>query len=331
MYNWAQAESILARGIAVFCFDSPGTGKSEGNRFGRTHKERTEDALAAIRAIANREDINEEYVGLYGASEGGVIVFRAASRPKGIAFGVAIAAPTAPDYQDFNSTVKSLATGYGLKGVEVEKLVTFNHLVSDLVKNHSTIDYVDVEKKVAAWNDPGWSQLLALVQNKTQGNRDSAKDAFITIAQKWNGAEWFRGAKMLLEFWKQVAKRVEIDVAELDIDFNDPDIANTYVELFYAASTKIAPDPSRDEDPVSFLKEIKCPMLCIYGEKDQLVRGAKTIRSVFSETRHNEFTIKIFPGADHQLKITEGNHTYRHKEVDPYILDWVKERLRDKP
>ena len=50
IYNWANADSIVSRGIAVFSFDSPGTDKSEGNRWLRTHQERTEDALAAIRA-----------------------------------------------------------------------------------------------------------------------------------------------------------------------------------------------------------------------------------------------------------------------------------------
>lgn len=99
IYNWSKADSFVSQGIAVFCFDSPGTGKSEGNRWGRTHKERTEDALAAIRTIQKREDINSDLIGLYGASEGGTIVFRATSRSKNIAFGITISAPAVPHYQ----------------------------------------------------------------------------------------------------------------------------------------------------------------------------------------------------------------------------------------
>ncbi len=179
MYYWANADAYVSQGIAVFCFDSPGTGKSEGNRFGRTHKERTEDALAAIKAISRREDMKSQLVGIYGASEGGVIVFRVASRLKSLPFAVAIAAPTTPDYQNINHTVESLAGDYGLQGVEIEKLVTFNHLASDLVRNHSTIDYAALKKKVAEWNDPGWSQLLSLVQKKTAGNRDTGRVFFV--------------------------------------------------------------------------------------------------------------------------------------------------------
>ncbi len=64
IYNWSNADSFVSQGIAVFCFDSPGTGKSEGNRWGRTHKERTEDVLAAIRALQKREDINRDLMRL---------------------------------------------------------------------------------------------------------------------------------------------------------------------------------------------------------------------------------------------------------------------------
>ena len=329
IYNWANAEQFVAQGIAVFTFDSPGTGKSEGNRFGRTHQERTDDALAAIRAIAAREDIKGDSVGLYGASEGGLVVFRAAARPKGIAFGIAIASPTAPDFEDTNFTVQSLATACGLNGADVEKLVTFNHLACDLVRNHSTINFAELDKKVAEWNEPGWSQLLSLVQKRTDRNREATKDSFIAIAQKWNGEKWFQGTKMLLETWKQLAKQLEIDVSTLGIDFNDQNIAKQYVELFYVVGTsKIVPDPSRDVDPVSFLKEIRCPMLCVYGENDPLVRGAPIIRKVFGETKHGDFIVKIIPGADHQLKVTEGDRTARHKGVDTFIQDWVQERLR---
>ena len=327
IYNWSNADSFVSQGIAVFCFDSPGTGKSKGNRWGRTHKERTEDALAAIRAIEKREDINRDLIGLYGGSEGGSIVFRATSLSKNIAYGITISAPAVPNYQHINFLVKSLSTNSGLKGVQIEKFVTFNHLVFDLVQNYSTINYDELEKTVAAWNDVGWSQILSLVQKRTDRNREATKESFITQAQRWNGEEWFRGNKMLMEFWEHLAKRLGMDLADLGIDFNEQDIARSYVEFLSAVVTKIGSDPSRDEDPVSFLKEIECPMLCIYGERDQGINAAESagiIRKVFVDTRHNDFVVKIFPGAGHQLNITEGKRKYRHKDFEKFILDWVR-------
>ena len=51
IYNWANAGWFVEQGVAVFSFDSPGPGKSEGNRWARTHEERTDDALAAIKRL----------------------------------------------------------------------------------------------------------------------------------------------------------------------------------------------------------------------------------------------------------------------------------------
>jgi pimeloyl-ACP methyl ester carboxylesterase len=332
IYNWANADSLVSQGIAVFCFDSPGTGKSEGNRWGRTHKERTEDALAAIRALQKRADIKRDLIGLYGASEGGSVVFRAASLSKDIAFGISVSAPAVPHYRVMNSLIPSLSKNTGLEGVQVEKLATFNLLISDLLQNRSTINYEELQKTIAGWKDPSWNELLSLVQNKSQSNRKVTIESAITLATKWEGEEWFRGNKMLREFYKQATDNLGINLADLGIDTNEQDSARGHVQFAAAVIAKvIGADPSRDEDPVSFLEEIKCPMLCIYGEKDPGIaasESAEIIRKVFSDTRHSDFVVKIFPGAGHQLEITEGNRTYRHRDFENLILDWVQKRVR---
>jgi dienelactone hydrolase len=332
IYDWANADLLVAHEIAVFSFDSPGTGKSEGNRFERTHKERTEDALAAIIAIQHREGIARDKIGLYGASEGGSIVFRAASLSKGIAFGIAISAPVVPNFKHMEGLTRSLAASTGLKGVELEKLVTFNRLVYELTQAHNTTDFDEVETTVAAWDDPGWSQLISLLQERTVSNQEATREFFITIAQKWEGEEWFRGNKMLREFYKHIAGKLGMNLANLHIDDGEKDSARSHVEFASAVVTKaIGSDSSRDEDPVSFLKQIKCPMLCIYGEEDNDIGASKSadiIRKVFAETKHNDFVVTTLPGADHQLKLTQGKSTYRDKNVDNLILDWVQKQVR---
>ena len=341
IYNWSNADSFVSQGIAVFSFDSPGRGKSEGDRWQRTEKERTEDALAAIRAIEKRENINSDLIGLYGGSEGGLIVFRAASRSKSIAFGIAISAPAVPHFKHMDSIVRTTCTATGLKGLQLEKLVTFNRLSGYLVRGHNTIDSDELEKTVAEWNDPGWSQLISLLQKRTDHNRDATKESFIAIAEKWEGEEWFRGNKMLREF--QNLKNLGIDLGDLGIEVGEQDSARSHVEFDSAVLAKITRadtplamvatnDTSRDEDPVSFLKKIKCPMMCIYGEKDQeMSEYPRIVRKALTDAKHQDFTLKIFQGAGHQLKITEGNRKYRHKGVDKFILDWVQERVRKEP
>jgi alpha-beta hydrolase superfamily lysophospholipase len=332
IYKWANADSFVSRGIAVFSFDSPGTGKSEGNRWQRTFKERTDDALAAIKAIRERPDINKESIGLYGASEGGSIVFRAAALSKDVAFGIAVSAPAVPHYEVMNLQAKLLAANTGLTGVQLEQLVTFNYLAADLVRGRSTINYEELEKTVAAWNDPGWNELITLLRQRTSNNQEATKESFIAVAQRWEEEEWFQGNRMLRQFYGQITKKLGIELADLGIDVNGENSARGHVEFASAVVAKVmGSDPSRDEDPVSFMKNIKCPMLCIYGELDQSVaasQSAEIIRNVFVDTKHADFVIKVFPGAGHQLEITEGNRTFRHNDVDKFILDWIQKRVR---
>ncbi len=333
IYNWANAERFVSQGIAVFTFDSPGTGKSEGSRWKRTVKERTEDAFAAISAIEARGDIKKDSVGLYGASEGGAVVFRAASRLKTIAFGVAISAP-AVGYLKHH--VRAMCAASGLKGLPLEKLVMFNCLAGYVVGGNVLLEPEELKKTVAEWNDPSWSQLISLLANRTDDNRKAHRESFIAIAQKWEGEEWFRGNKTLRTLLIQLQG---IDISTSGVNVDKLDSARGSLEFDAAMLAKVAEtdappamaavsDASRDEDPVSFLKGVTCPMLCIYGEKDQeMLEYPGIVRKAFADAGHDDFLVKILPGAGHQLTIANGKSTIRHKEVDKMILDWVQQRV----
>jgi pimeloyl-ACP methyl ester carboxylesterase len=88
-------------------------------------------------------------------------------------------------------------------------------------------------------------------------------------------------------------------------------------------------DASRDEDPVAFLKTITCPMLCIYGEKDQeMLEYPGIVQKAFADAGHGDFVVKISKGAGHQLEITNGKQKYRDKSVDQFILEWLQQRVQ---
>jgi pimeloyl-ACP methyl ester carboxylesterase len=337
IYNWANAERFVAQGIAVFTFDSPGTGKSEGNRWKRTEKERAEDAIAAISAITARGDIKRDSVGLYGASEGGLVVFRVASRPESIAFGIAISAPAVPYFKHIYSHVRTMCAATGLEGMQLEKLVMFNRLAGYVVGGNVLLEPEELKKTVADWNDPSWSQLISLLENRTDDNRTASRESFIAIAQKWEGEEWFRGNKTTrqLLFMLQGFNifNTGVNVGELDsvrgnLEFDAAMLAKVAESDTPLAMTAVS-DVSRNEDPVSFLKAIKCPMLCIYGEKDQeMLAYPGIVSKALADAGHEDFVVKILPGAGHQLTITDDKRTFRHQEVDKLIIDWVQERVR---
>ena len=54
----------------------------------------------------------------------------------------------------------------------------------------------------------------------------------------------------------------------------------------------------RNEDPVTFLREITCPMLCIYGGKDQeMLEYPGLVQKAFADAGHDDFVVKILQGA----------------------------------
>lgn len=86
------ADAITRRGVAVLRYDDRGVGKSKGDFASATSVDLASDALAAVRYLADREDI--ERVGLGGHSEGAMIApMVAADSPEEIAFLVLLAPP----------------------------------------------------------------------------------------------------------------------------------------------------------------------------------------------------------------------------------------------
>lgn len=346
IYRWTHADHFVERGIAVFSFDSPGRGKSEGDRWKRTHAERTDDALAAVQMLAKRKDIDERKIGLYGTSEGGVVTFRAASQSKSVAFGVTISAPAVPFKSVVAKKVQALCLLSGLRGTSFEKLVTFNRLTTALALGDHRIDAIELTKIVEQWNDPTWSQLIALLQKQTHDNRMATRHRFVELAEQWEATEWFRKNKRLRELQTPLARILGIDLANLGVELTEPLTVSRLLEFDAAVIERVRKsdtpnamlmtvDRSREEDPVDFLEKITCPMLCIYGEQDHAMSTyPRIVRDAFSRSNQKDWTVRVFEGAGHQLEVTGGKpvapkdlRKYRHQDVDPLILDWVLKRV----
>lgn len=85
------AEAFAKAGIAALVYDKRGSGKSGGDWRKRPFEFLAGDALAAVRFLKNRPEINSEKVGLWGISQGGWTVAYAASRSKDVAFVISVA------------------------------------------------------------------------------------------------------------------------------------------------------------------------------------------------------------------------------------------------
>jgi dienelactone hydrolase len=88
------SEAFLAKGYAVLLLEKKGVNRSGGHWETQTFIDRAQDAIAGVRYLRSRPDIDPARVGLCGHSQGGWIVqLAAAEAPAEIAFIVSLAGP----------------------------------------------------------------------------------------------------------------------------------------------------------------------------------------------------------------------------------------------
>ncbi len=92
---WPELQAWFeARGHAVYIFDKPGVGRSEGDWRKQDFGDRADNALAAVSALAPRSEIDATRIGLLGHSQGGWIAVKAAAQsPVDVAYVVSLAGP----------------------------------------------------------------------------------------------------------------------------------------------------------------------------------------------------------------------------------------------
>jgi len=88
---------VLARnGFAALVYDKRGTGSSSGDWRTAAPSDLADDALAALRFLQSRSDIDRDRIGFYGLSEGGLVAAIAASRDRRVAFLITVSASGVP-------------------------------------------------------------------------------------------------------------------------------------------------------------------------------------------------------------------------------------------
>ncbi len=91
------ADHLTRAGIAVLRIDDRGIGRSTGSVAGATTEDFAGDALAGVRFLKSRAEVDPRRIGLVGHSEGGVIApMVAAKAPDDVAFVVLLAGTAVP-------------------------------------------------------------------------------------------------------------------------------------------------------------------------------------------------------------------------------------------
>ena len=114
------AEEFAKAGIATLVYDKRGAKDSGGDWRRRSFELMAGDALAAVKFLRNRTEIDSRKVGLWGISQGGWTIAHAAARSKDVAFVVSVAgngvSPTQQEMYHKDEMFKAL--GYSEKARE---------------------------------------------------------------------------------------------------------------------------------------------------------------------------------------------------------------------
>jgi pimeloyl-ACP methyl ester carboxylesterase len=110
------ADHLARAGVATLRLDDRGVGGSAGNLARSTTEDLAADAIAGVRFLTSRPEIDGKRVGLIGHSDGGIVAPLAATRSEEVAFVVMLAGPGVPGHE-----VLVHQMGLGLESAGVTK------------------------------------------------------------------------------------------------------------------------------------------------------------------------------------------------------------------
>jgi pimeloyl-ACP methyl ester carboxylesterase len=118
-------DAFLRRGIAVYSFDKPGIGDSSGDWRQFALSGRTDQAIAALAVVKQHGAIDPRCVGLWGHSQGGWIVQRAAAQTSDLAFAITNSGPgISPEAQDLYGVEHTMRAD-GKAPEDIERAIAF--------------------------------------------------------------------------------------------------------------------------------------------------------------------------------------------------------------
>ncbi|GAA3518005.1 alpha/beta hydrolase family protein [Actinocatenispora rupis] len=112
---------LVDSGVAVLSYDKRGVGASSGDWLASTMDDLAADADAALRFLRTRPGVRSDAVGLFGHSEGGWVVLRAAAGRDDVAWVVTNSGPgTTPAVQDRHALLTAVRRDGSATRAEVD-------------------------------------------------------------------------------------------------------------------------------------------------------------------------------------------------------------------
>ena len=155
------ADLFARRGVATLIFDKRGAGDSTKeiqNKGGDGFNELVDDALAGVRMLLERQDIDRRKIGVWGLSQGGWLSPMAAAKSKQIAFLMIVSGGgvTPAEQEYYDDEVKLRDRGFPEN--EITEAVALLKLADEVIRKRETWEKF-AQARTAAQQKP-WFQLL---------------------------------------------------------------------------------------------------------------------------------------------------------------------------
>ena len=149
------ADALARTGIAVLRYDKRGVGGSTAGGPDDTTEQLAQDAMAAVRCLQARPEVDPKHVGIVGHSEGGrIAIMNAAQHVDDVAFVVSMAGPAVKgrDLMIEQNQLIARAMGTELAGSELKQVTEIFDLIDksdDAASLRASLQQITAGK--AAW------------------------------------------------------------------------------------------------------------------------------------------------------------------------------------
>jgi pimeloyl-ACP methyl ester carboxylesterase len=184
------ADFFAKQGFEVLIYDKRGSGQSTGNRITATYENLAEDAIACLEILNQRETVDKSKIGLWGLSQGGMLLPYIASKTDIPSFMIAISpAFSAYEAAAFSDSLRVVSRGYSSEDGHIA--AESHREVAEMIHNGS--DYKEV---------------LNFINNNTQKyrfmNLTGLHDRIVINKENFEGLYWSGRKYNFYEYWKKI-------------------------------------------------------------------------------------------------------------------------------
>jgi pimeloyl-ACP methyl ester carboxylesterase len=145
---------FAGQGIVCLFWDKPGVGRSTGDFNDQSFPDRAEEALEAVRFLRGRAEVSTTAVGLWGHSQGGIVVPLSASMSPDIAFVIEVGGSQVLAWKQDIFRVESELRADGFAEGDIQEAVAFARKRMSLIRGAG--EFEELESAHAAVENKTW-------------------------------------------------------------------------------------------------------------------------------------------------------------------------------